>query len=114
MWTRGAGHPTRRPDAVVEHDGRNRQTTWSCGFYVVVAVVFAVSVGLGVAGAKDAIDKQPVVWGTFTQERCEPATVGTHRNCRSLGDSVSDDGSIVKKGIYLDGWASTTTVTGSV
>ena len=72
-------------------------------FFVVVAVVFAVSVGLGVAGAKDAIDKQPVVWGTFTRERCEPAPVGTHKNCRSSGDWVSDDGSIVKKGIYLDG-----------
>lgn len=68
-------------------------------FYAVMAVVFVVSVGLGVAGVKDMADQQPVLWGTFTEEDCLPNIHG----CRSIGRWVSDDGTIVKEQIYLDG-----------
>jgi hypothetical protein len=63
-----------------------------------MAVIFAVGVGLGVAGVKDAVDKQPVVWGTFSEGDCQPNIHG----CRSIGRWVSDDGKIVKERIYLE------------
>ena len=68
-------------------------------FYVVMALVFVVAVGLGVAGAQDAADGQPVVWGTFTEEECQPSMTG----CRSIGRWLSDDRTVLKEGIYLDG-----------
>ncbi len=68
-------------------------------FVVVMALVFVAGAGLGLANAKDALDQQPVFWGTFTEQRCEPDLHG----CRSFGRWVSDDGRLVKEGIYLDG-----------
>jgi hypothetical protein len=68
-------------------------------FVIVMAVVFIVGAALGVANDKDAIDQQPVLWGTFFEQSCEPNLHG----CRSFGRWVSDDGRIVKEGIYLDG-----------
>jgi hypothetical protein len=68
-------------------------------FYVFMATLFLGFLGFGVAGITDAVDKQPVVWGTFSEEDCQPNNHG----CRSIGRWVSDDGTLVKERIYLDG-----------
>lgn len=68
-------------------------------FYVVMAALFCVFVILGVGGAQNAVEHQAVVWGTFTEENCLP----DYHGCRSIGRWTSDDGTIVKEGIYLDG-----------
>lgn len=68
-------------------------------FVVVMAAVFMVCAAVGIANAKDAIDGQPVIWGTYTQVECRTDLKG----CRSYGTWVSDDGTIVKTGIQLDG-----------
>lgn len=68
-------------------------------FFLVMTLVLAVSLGLGVGGAMSA--NEEVIWGTFYQRDCEPKPRG---GCRSVGTWVSDDGSIRKTGIYLDGW----------
>lgn len=41
----------------------------------------------------------PVIWGTFTEHRCEEARYG----CRSVGTWHSDDRSIRLENVYLDG-----------
>ncbi len=68
-------------------------------FVILMSLTFLGAVALGVATTTDAIHGQPVLWGTFTEERCEQNLHG----CRSFGRWVSDDGRVVKEGIYLDG-----------
>lgn len=41
----------------------------------------------------------PIVWGTYSEEDCEPRAHG----CESIGRWVSDDGVIVKERLQLDG-----------
>jgi len=44
-------------------------------FYVLMAAVFCVGVILGVATAKDAVDKQPVLWGSSRRKTvCRTST----------------------------------------
>jgi hypothetical protein len=62
-----------------------------------MGLLFCVTAFLGVASAIDA--KEPVYWGTFTQTHCDWARYG----CRSFGTWVSDDGTITKLEISLDG-----------
>ncbi|HEY9266084.1 MAG TPA: hypothetical protein VIP82_15695 [Microbacterium sp.] len=64
-----------------------------------ITALLAVSIVLGVGGMVSA--NEPVVWGTFTQQDCEPKGRG---GCRSIGVWVSDDSTIRKENIYLDGW----------
>ncbi|MEV8271903.1 hypothetical protein [Microbacterium sp. NPDC077184] len=64
-----------------------------------MALVLAVSLTLSVGGAMSA--NEEVIWGTFYERYCEPKPRG---GCRSVGTWISDDGSIRKTGIHLDGW----------
>lgn len=64
---------------------------------IVVGLLFAISLGIGVAQAVAA--SEPVYWGTFTAERCEPSRFG----CSNIGTWVSDDATLRKAGIRLDG-----------
>jgi hypothetical protein len=64
---------------------------------VVLALLLVVSVALGVIGIANL--SVPVYWGTFTQDRCVDSRYG----CRNIGSWVSDDGSIRKEDIALDG-----------
>ncbi|SDB79982.1 hypothetical protein GA0111570_101256 [Raineyella antarctica] len=66
-------------------------------FSLIMAVCFIVGVGVGLAYAKDALDRQPIIWGTYAEEDCEPRVHG----CESIGRWVSDDGVIVKERIHL-------------
>ena len=63
----------------------------------VFGLLFVLSCAIGVAQAVAA--SEPVSWGTFTSERCEPSRFG----CTNVGTWVSDDGSIRKHDIQLDG-----------
>jgi hypothetical protein len=86
---------------------RTRSTWWRVSrplatagrvlFYLVMGVLILIGGVLGVGGILSA--GEPVIWGTFTEERCEPARYV----CRSIGTWVSDDGTIQKHGIALDG-----------
>lgn len=64
---------------------------------VVLAFLLLACVALGILGIWQLAE--PVHWGTFTQERCEPAL----RGCREFGIWVSDDGETRKESIELDG-----------
>lgn len=64
---------------------------------VIFGLLFALSCGIGVVQAIAA--SEPVYWGTFTAERCEPTRFG----CTNFGMWVSDEGSIRKHDIQLDG-----------
>lgn len=66
-------------------------------FYGVMAILAAVGLYLGVAGIADS--NEPVIWGTFTEHRCEETRYG----CRSVGTWRSDDRSIRLENVYLDG-----------
>lgn len=73
---------------------------WGYGFFfVLMAATCLGSVVLAVGAVADAATNQPVYWGTFVQEDCLPA----YRECRSIGRWASDDGSLAKEHIYLDG-----------
>ncbi len=61
--------------------------------------LLAALVALTIVSTADL--RQPVYWGTFTESDCEPKSRG---GCRSIGIWVSDDQTIVKEQIYLDGW----------
>ncbi len=67
-------------------------------FYALASLLLCILAGLGVTGAIDST--QPVRWGTFTEESCESRARG---GCRSLGTWVSDDGTITRREVYLDG-----------
>lgn len=66
--------------------------------YLVMAVALLLSLGLGVANSID--NTAPIVWGTYTEERCEKQL---RRSCSSIGTWVSDDGQIVRVDVRLDG-----------
>jgi hypothetical protein len=63
-----------------------------------VCVAFIVMGVIAVAGRD-----RPVYWGTFTETStaCEP---GPRGSCTNSGRWVSDDGTIVKDGVTLDGF----------
>ena len=67
-------------------------------FYVFSTLITAAFALFLFANAVDL--REPRIWGTFTQEDCEPKPRG---GCRPIGTWVSDDGSIVKRDVYLDG-----------
>ncbi|GAA1925402.1 hypothetical protein GCM10009775_17040 [Microbacterium aoyamense] len=67
-------------------------------FYVVAALIAGAFGLLIYAFAADL--GQPRIWGTFTHEDCEPRPRG---GCREVGTWVSQDGSLVKEDVYLDG-----------
>lgn len=75
-------------------------------FYVIGSGLSLVLAVLFVAGVLDL--GQTRIWGTFTQTDREPRPRG---GCRPVGTWVSDDGNIVKRDIYLDGWADGTGTT---
>lgn len=55
----------------------------------------------GALGVADLLDAdEPVFWGTFSEEDC---VGGGRMGCQSVGTWVSDDGSIRKTGVALDG-----------
>lgn len=68
-------------------------------FYLVMVALFCLFVILGVGSAQNAFEHQAVVWGTFTEESC----LSGYHGCRSIGRWTSDDGTMVKEGVYLDG-----------
>lgn len=68
-------------------------------FYVFGAALALIFAWLTVAATIDL--GEPRYWGTYTQTDCEPRVRG---GCRSVGVWVSDDRSIVKSDVYLDGW----------
>jgi hypothetical protein len=67
-----------------------------------MSAVLAVAVVLGIGGVLSANDT--VLWGTYTERDCEPKPRG---GCRSIGVWISDDSSVRKEGIYLDGFTDT-------
>lgn len=63
------------------------------------ALLCAVSFALGI---QFAIDQQgATVWGVYTEERCESQL---RNRCHSIGTWVSDDGTITRRGVTLDGF----------
>ena len=67
-------------------------------FYLVAAAIGAGLASLTVASIVDL--GQPRQWGTFTETDCEPTLRG---GCRSIGTWVSDDKTLFKHDVYLDG-----------
>ena len=77
-------------------------------FVVVMVVAILGVVGAGLAAWADRLSGERVYWGTYTETQCVPDEGPNPHNglqsaCRSEGTWVSDDGSIVKRGIFLDG-----------
>lgn len=67
-------------------------------FYLLFGLLLLLALGLGVGYAID--QTFPVVWGTFTENRCEPKPRG---GCTSIGTWVSDDRQITRTEVQLDG-----------
>ena len=80
---------------------RGNRSTWrTIGhgiFYAIMGVVLAVMLVVAVGNTFSGV--QPTYWGTFTQSGCDYARFG----CLPVGTWTSDDGSIVKKKVHLDG-----------
>lgn len=72
---------------------------FAAGQALTVAVLAVLFVGAGVDDLKNRAE--PVYWGTFTQRGCVPENGWDE--CRLVGDWESDDGTLVKRDIYLDG-----------
>ena len=76
---------------------------WRAGgrvlFYLVAAAMTLMLACLTVASIADLA--QPRQWGTFTQTDCEPRPRG---GCREVGTWIGDDGTLIKRDVYLDGW----------
>lgn len=73
------------------------------GRIMFVGVMSAVALGFVVIGVAEVSDQdEPRYWGNYTEGGCEAPEFGWGP-CRSTGRWVSDDGSIVKDPIYLDG-----------
>jgi hypothetical protein len=87
----------RRSRGVHWYVGRTLEAAVRGLFLLVMGVVLVVSAVLGVWGILSV--GEPILWVTFTQERCEPARYG----CQSIGIWVSDDGTIRKHDVALDG-----------
>ncbi|MFT3876161.1 MAG: hypothetical protein QM708_07055 [Propioniciclava sp.] len=68
-------------------------------FYALMAVCFVATVMLGIAEAIDVVNNEPKIWGTYRETECVPAV----RGCDSYGTWESDDGSIRKERVGLDG-----------
>lgn len=60
----------------------------------VVAVLVVLAIGHSLDG------NEPLYWGTFTEEHCDPKP---RNGCSSFGTWVSDDRTVVLKDIALDG-----------
>lgn len=73
------------------------------GRVMAVAAMSLIALAFVAAGVMDMVDRdQPIHWGTYTEIDCEAPEFGWG-DCRSVGNWVSDDGSIMKDRIYLDG-----------
>ncbi|TAL40481.1 MAG: hypothetical protein EPN91_13030 [Salinibacterium sp.] len=70
-------------------------------FYAVMGFLFCVMVIVRVLSALDS--GEPTYWGTYTEKSCEPRP-GLKGGCRSFGTWTSDDGTITKIEIALDGY----------
>lgn len=68
-------------------------------FMVVMGALLVCAVILGIDAASTA--DEPIVWGTFQETDCEQRAKG---GCRSIGTWTSDDGTIRKTNVKLDGW----------
>lgn len=77
---------------------RTRRVFGQVTAYVVIGAFAAVFIALAVINTIDA--QEPVIWGTFTEEYCQE----TRRGCSSIGTWVSDDQTVTKTDIRLDGW----------
>ncbi|MGU3643417.1 hypothetical protein ACLBXX_00495 [Microbacterium sp. C23T] len=106
---------TRAPDPHAAYDlYMERQRRWGARWrrlgqvlgYVLGGCLAVIVAALFVASVLDLA--QPRIWGTFTQTDCEPRPRG---DCRPVGTWVSDDGDIVKREVYLDGWTDDTGTT---
>lgn len=85
-----------------EQPGRRRRDAFTvignilyCGLF---GVLLVISLTLAVGTATSATERS--YWGTFTQHSCESSFRG---RCEGVGTWVTDNGSIVKKNIQLDG-----------
>lgn len=76
------------------------RTTGHTLFYLVMGAVCASFIVMGVIGVVGR--DRPTYWGTFTEEStiCDP---GPRGSCTFTGRWVSEDGSIVKDDVTLDG-----------
>ena len=76
------------------------RATGHATFYLIMGAVFVVFIVIGVAEVLDR--DRPTYWGTFTEKSttCDP---GPRGGGTQTGIWVSDDGTIVKVGIILDG-----------
>lgn len=66
--------------------------------YLLLGLLLLVSLGLGVGYILD--QTAPVVWGTYTEHRCEAKARG---GCTSIGTWVSDDRELTRTEVHLDG-----------
>lgn len=83
---------------------------WSRSVRQLAAVIFVglLSLVLLFLTVMTIVDlREPTVWGTFVEEGCEnpPGISRYPRVCRPYGEWRSDDGSITRDRIYLDGWS---------
>lgn len=83
---------------------RARDTTLAAGhgvFYVVMVVCFVVFVTIGCVVLVER--DRPWQWGTFTETSTTCDRMGRRTTCESTGRWVSDDATIVKGSVRLDG-----------
>lgn len=69
-------------------------------YFVIFGVLSVGFIVLGALEVVDAANDEPVVWGTFTEQRCVTETRG---GCTSYGSWVSDDGFEKFDEIMFDG-----------
>ncbi|HEY4269236.1 MAG TPA: hypothetical protein VGM94_13695 [Galbitalea sp.] len=89
-------------DLRTERPGRRRRgalkMAGNIAYCVFFGLLFIVSLLLGISSAFSATQRS--YSGTFTQHSCES---GYRGRCESVGTWVSDNGSMVKKNVQLDG-----------
>lgn len=94
MTTKGRHRGSRSPW------GRVRVAATRLFAIPALVVLTVISSFLVVASVLDA--DEPSYLGTFTEEACiDP---GIRRSCRSVGTWVSDDRTVRKLDVFLDGW----------
>lgn len=70
-------------------------------FYGIMGAACMAFIGMGVISVLD--HDRPILWGTFTEESTTCVT-GPRGSCTHTGGWVSDDKTIVKDGVTLDGF----------